>query len=100
MKYSILKVTLNLAIGLLFSLIGFINTFWGNDPYFGIVIIVLSVVFYLPIINLIIERVPKKVLLILKIMLALFILWASLGVGELFKKIELMKEHFPLPWHM
>ena len=28
---------------------------------------------------------------IVKILLGIFILWASLGVGELFDKIELMK---------
>ena len=97
MKNSILSISINLFFGLLFSFIGFVNTFWGNDPFFGLVITLLSLIFYLPILNYIIEKIPKKVQLIIKIILGILIVWASLGVGELFEKIELMNEYFPLP---
>lgn len=72
--------------------IGVVNTFWGNDPGFGIFILLLSFVYFLPV-NAIFKRItgftiPKPG--ILKILLGLFIMWAALGVGELFDKIELM----------
>lgn len=71
--------------------IGIINTFWGNDPFFGIFLILLSLV-YLPPVNFMIkEKFGFSIPLILKILLAVFIIWAALGVGELFDKIDLMK---------
>jgi hypothetical protein len=76
--------------------IGIVNTFWGNDPFFGIFIILLSFVYFLPV-NDILKRIvgfsiPK--LRIVKILLGIFIIWAALGVGELFDKIELMMNSF------
>lgn len=97
MKVSFLKITLIFCFGLLFFFIGFVNTFWGNDPFYGLVIILLSVLFLWPLINWVLTWMPKKTLLITKIILGVLILWSSLGVGELFEKIELMHTHFPLP---
>ena len=79
--------------GTLFLGIGIINTFWGNDTGFGVFIILLSCVYFFPV-NTIVEAltgitIPK--LGLIKILLGLFILWASLGVGELFDKIALMQ---------
>lgn len=76
--------------GILVFAIGVINSFWGNDPGFGIFLILLSFAYY-PIVNNILKKmtgfsVPGAA----KIVLALFILWASLGVGELFLKIGIM----------
>lgn len=99
MTKSFLSNTVHLLFGLLFSFIGFVNTFWGNDPYFGLFIILISMVFYLPVINAIVDKIPKRGMLILKIVLGLFILWSGLGVGELFDKIEIMNNNFPLPKH-
>ncbi|OKL38471.1 hypothetical protein [Pontibacter flavimaris] len=78
--------------GILFFAIGFVNTFWGNDPGFGIFILLLSLLYFLPV-NVIIQRVlgfsiPKMWLV--KILVGAFILWAAMGVGELFDKVELM----------
>ena len=78
--------------GLAFLAIGLVNTFWGNDTAFGIFIILLSLVYLLPA-KAIIQKltgfaIPK--FWILKILLGLFIIWAAMGVGELFDKIELM----------
>jgi hypothetical protein len=70
--------------------IGVVNTFWGNDPGFGIFLILLSLV-YLPPLNVMLEKKTGFAIpTIAKIALALFIIWASLGVGELFDKINLM----------
>lgn len=95
-----IKVTPSDVISWMFGLaalaIGFVNTFWGNDPGFGIFIILLSFTYFLPV-NVLLRKmvgfsIPK--IGIIKILLALFILWASLGVGELFDKIELMRMDF------
>jgi hypothetical protein len=83
--------------GIVFFAIGFVNTFWGNDPGFGVFIVLLSFVYFLPV-NAIFQKItgfsipgisiPR--LRIIKILLGIFITWAALGVGELFDKIELM----------
>ncbi len=72
---------------------GIINTFWGQPTGFGIFLLLLSLVYFLPV-NTIFKsitgyRIPG--IRWLKILLALFITWAVLGVGDLFEKIELMK---------
>ncbi|MEJ1238314.1 hypothetical protein WBG78_09305 [Chryseolinea sp. T2] len=81
---------LSILFGLLAFAIGIVNTFWGNDPGFGIFIIVLSSIFFPPVTALIREKTGRRIPGYLKILLALFILWAALGVGELFDKIRLM----------
>lgn len=84
------------GFSLLAFAIGVVNTFWGKPAGFGIFIMLLSLVYFLPI-NSILERIlgfqiPR--LGIIKVLLALFILWAALGVGELFNKIETMLNYF------
>ena len=82
--------------GSLVLAIGFVNTFWGNDPFFGIFILLLSLVYFPPT-NVIIRKISGfSIHWILKIVLGLFILWAALGVGELFDKIDLMLMNFKL----
>lgn len=92
-KHLILNGTGWLA-GILFFLMGIINMFWGNDPFFGVFIILLSLVF-IPPANLIFKKFTGlSVHWGIKTVLGLFILWASLGVGELFDKIDLMLKNF------
>ena len=78
--------------GMLFFAIGEVNAFWGNDPGFGVFIILLSFVYFLPVDNILkkmtIFSMPRITLV--KILLGIFIIWAAMGVGELFDKIELM----------
>jgi hypothetical protein len=76
--------------GLLLLAIGFVNTFWGNDPYFGISILLASFVYFPPSNVLVRKWTGFSIHWVLKIILGLFILWAALGVGELFDKIDLM----------
>jgi hypothetical protein len=86
--------TIGWLFGILFSMIGLINSFWGNDPFFGVFILVVSLVFY-PAFNTMAKKLTGyAVPMLVKILLGLFILWASLGVGELFAKIDLMKASF------
>ena len=70
--------------------VGLINTFWGNDPGFGIFIVLLSFVYFPPVNAVIREKIGFSIPPIVKIVLSIFIIWASLGVGELFDKIDLM----------
>ncbi len=82
--------------GIVVVAIGLVNLFWGNDTGFGVFLLLLSLVYFLPV-NAILRKltglsIPK--LGIVKIVLGIFILWASLGVGELFTKIELMMNSF------
>jgi hypothetical protein len=70
--------------------IGVINTFWGNDTLFGIFLALLSFVYYPPVNRLVKKVVGFSIPLVVKIVLGIFIIWAALGVGELFNKIQLM----------
>jgi hypothetical protein len=80
--------------GLVAFAIGVVNTFWGNDPGFGVFIILLSFAYFLPL-NAILKNWLKPSLTRAgKIVLGIFIMWAALGVGELFDKIELMMSSF------
>ena len=97
LKISPWKQILLLAVwclGVLFSLIGVINCFWGNDPFFGIFILGLSFIYYPPVHQFAQRKLRRRIPFVLLVFLALFILWASLGVGELFGKIALMKQSF------
>ena len=89
---SIVLNIISWLFGVVFFAIGVVNTFWGNDPFFGIFIILLSLVYFLPV-NAILKKMTGfsiPGMIIVKIILGIFILWAALGVGELFDKIELM----------
>ncbi|MFD2513524.1 hypothetical protein ACFSRY_06580 [Pontibacter locisalis] len=80
------------VFGLAFFAIGVVNTFWGNDPGFGVFIILLSLVYFLPV-NAILKRMFGFSILwtrLMRILLGIFIIWSAMGVGELFDKIELM----------
>jgi hypothetical protein len=92
-----LSTVLSLLAGILFSFIGVVNIFWGNDPYYGLMVFTLSFLFYLPIIQWLLAKLSPKSLGIVKIIIGLFILWSSLGVGELFSKIEMMRKQFYEP---
>jgi hypothetical protein len=88
------KVNFLDATSCLFALIvfciGVVNVLWGNDPGFGVFLLLLSLV-YLPPVNVIIKKQTGfSIPIVVKILLAIFILWASLGVGELFDKVDLM----------
>lgn len=78
------------VFGFIGCAIGIVNMFWGNDPYFGVFIFLASLIFFPPVTGLIRQVTGIRIPGILKILLGVFIVWAALGVGELFDKIELM----------
>ena len=93
---SLALTMISWVFGIIFIAIGVINIFWGNDAGFGVFIVLLSLVYILPV-NDILEKTTGRTIPrigILKILLGVFIFWAALGVGELFGKIELMKNSF------
>jgi hypothetical protein len=90
-----MKKILLVGFGVSFSFIGFANTFWGNDPYFGLAILALSVFYYIPLIDVIRAKLNKKITSIVLVVIGFFILWSSAGVGELNDKLEMMIENFP-----
>lgn len=77
-------------LAVLFSVIGLINVGWGNDQVYGLFLICLSAFFYPPVRAFILRRTGFRVPVWLMILLALFIVWSSLGVGELFDKVDMM----------
>ena len=78
--------------GLAFFAIGFVNTFWGNDPGFGAFITLLSLFYFIPV-NAVLQKIPRisiSGIRILKVLIGMFIIWAAMGVGDLPDKVELM----------
>ena len=76
--------------GLIFFIIGIINAFWGNDPFYGIFVLLCSFLYFPPF-NSVFKRTTGFVIPpVIKILLGLFILWTALGVAELFDKTEMM----------
>lgn len=78
------------VFGIAVFAIGVINVFWGNDPGFGVFLLLLSFVYFPPANALLKEKTGFSIPLVIKIILGIFIIVASLGVGELFDKIDLM----------
>ena len=80
--------------GILVLAAGAVNTFWGNDPFFGVAMVFLSLI-YLPPANTVIKKwTGFSIPVAAKIIVGLLVLWAALGVGELFDKIHLMMIDF------
>lgn len=87
---SVFMNAMSWIFGVIVFAIGIVNTFWGNDPFFGIFILLISIV-YVPKVNILVKDwTGFSIHWVLKLILGLFILWAALGVGELFDKIDLM----------
>lgn len=94
---SIIGKTFSWIFGTATFLAGIINTFWGNDPFFGIFLIIVSVFYFLPV-NILIMLTKKvsrisicpRLAILAKVLVGIFIFIAVLGVGEIFDKINLM----------
>lgn len=76
--------------GALVVAIGLVNTFYGNDPFFGIFLALLAFVYFPPIDTLIKDYTGLTIPRLVKIGLGVFIIWAAVGVGELFEKVDMI----------
>ena len=93
---SILLNIIGWLFGIIVFAIGIINMFWGNDPFFGVFILLVSFIYFLPVNDVLKKMIGFSIprMGMIKILLGPFILWAALGVGELFDKIDLMMMDF------
>ncbi len=89
MKQGITLV-LNWLFAVLFSAIGLVNCFVGNDPEFGVFILLLSLLFYPPLRLKFQKKTGWTIPSFILIVLGVFIFWSSLGVGELLYKIKMI----------
>lgn len=93
-KPNFISGAISVLFGTLFTAIGFINTFWGNDPFYGLFVIGLSLVYYPPAAGYLVNRTGFQVKAWMKLVIGFFIVWSAVGVGELFDKIDLMLTSF------
>ena len=94
---GLMRELIVVTFGVLFSAIGFVNTFWGNDPHYGVEVLTASFLFYLPLIDVVRTRVSAQQSTALLVLLGAFILWSSIGVGGLWDETAMMVERFPHP---
>ena len=80
--------------GILAMAIGFVNIFWGNDAGYGIFVLLLSTLFFPPVTGFIRQKIGINIPWYLMILLALFIIWSAIGVGELPAKVDMMMSDF------
>ncbi len=88
-KSNVLNI-ISWIFGIVVFAIGVVNTFWGNDPGFGVFILFLSFVYFPPVNAILKEKTGFAIPKIVKILLGIFIIWAALGVGKLSEKIDVM----------
>ena len=75
------------VFGILFSIIGILNVILVH-PVPGLFYIVLSLIYLPPISTLIEEKLSLSISTILKIILGIAVMWATLGVGDLMEIFE------------
>lgn len=88
---SIAGDIISCIVGIAFIAAGLVNMFWGNDSLFGVFIVLASFAFFPPVSDLFKKITGFKIRVWMKIVLALFMAWALIGVGELFDKIDMMR---------
>jgi hypothetical protein len=93
-KQSVFLNIISLLFGILFSIIGLLNTFWGNDLFYGLFILGLSLFFYPPQGERFTKLTGTMIKGWMKLLIGFFIIWSAVGVGELFDKIDLMLASF------
>jgi hypothetical protein len=82
------------VFGVIVFAVGVLNMFWGNDFGFGLFVLFLSFIYFPPITAMLRSKLGFSIHYAFRILLGVFIIWAALGVGELFNKIDLMLMDF------
>ena len=90
-------VNLCAASGLLYM--GFVHTFWGNDPYLGWAITIIAAFIMTEPLLAAMDRIGLTGLRRRWAVIGVFLLvsWVSLGVGEFPEKTEMMLDNLPMP---
>ena len=88
---------LQLAAGAVLLFVGFVQSFWGNDPYLGWAIsLVASAYLTLAGHDLLTDlAISDRAQRVVGVAVFLLIMWIALGVGELPEKTAMMLEAFP-----
>ena len=88
---------LQLVAGAVLLFVGFVQSFWGNDPYLGWAIsLVASAYLTLAGNDLLTDlAISDRTRRVTGFVMFLLIMWVSLGVGELPEKTAMMLEAFP-----
>ena len=92
-----MKRVLQLAAGAVLLFVGFVQSFWGNDPYLGWAIsLVASAYLTLAGHDLLTDlAISDRAQRVVGVAVFLLIMWIALGVGELPEKTAVMLEAFP-----
>ena len=77
-------------LGMLLMAIGLVNSFYGNDTLFGISIVLGSLLYFPPVVQMLRNKFGLAIPLFLKVLGGIFAIWAAVGVGDLFIKINTM----------
>lgn len=88
---------LKLTAGAILLFVGFVQSFWGNDPYLGWAISLVASA-YLTLAGrdlLTAFAISDRTQRVAGFVVFLLIMWVSLGVGELPEKTAMMLEAFP-----
>ena len=88
---------LQLAAGAVLLFVGFVQSFWGNDPYLGWAISLVASG-YLTLAGrdlLQVLAISDRTQRLAGFVVFLLIMWIALGVGELPEKTAMMLEAFP-----
>lgn len=94
-----MRYTINVVAAAVLLYSGFVQTFWGNDPYLGWVITIIATLIIAEPLLTAMDRIGltgrRRIWLIVGTALVIF--WVSLGVGELPEKTEMMLDNLPMP---
>ena len=82
MKKAIINIV-SVAFGILVIIDGVLNLLRGNDPEFGVFLILLSSIYFPPTTKLVKNWFGIKIHYLVKILLALLIIWITLAVGAI-----------------
>lgn len=85
------------AAGLILLFTGFVQSFWGNDPYLGWSISLIAALYLAPSARSVVAKVVAsgRRQRLAGVGIFILILWVALGVGELPDKVQMMLASFP-----
>ena len=90
---SIIFNVISWLFGVAVFTVGLINTFWGNDPFFGLFLVMLSFVYFPPVAAMIKSKVGVSIPAVIKISLAVFIVMAAwVGIMLERKTVRIMPQ--------